>query len=102
MLALKNRMNVLELRAIENGDETSIERERLTLAAESLDRFVDSVIHDIVKAWKRHDRMRRQCELLGFEPPSMKALKMVCEENEQLAKDLLCYSLGRLRQVKSI
>lgn len=99
---LKNRINELELGAFDKGRIRGAYAEELNSAIEELDKFTDSVISDSAKAWEKYRGIRQECEILGFEPTGTERLRTLCAEYEQLAKDLLCYSLGHLRQASHI
>lgn len=70
--------------------------------ADKLDAFTDFLILESARAKRKFERLERKCKLQAFEPAGLKELKSLCNQKEQLAKDLLCYSLGRLRRAKSI
>lgn len=68
--------------------------------ADKLDTFTDFLILETARDKKRYESLERECKLESFEPARLKDLKTLCDQKEQLAKDLLCYSLGRLRRPK--
>lgn len=70
--------------------------------ADRLDAFTDFLILESARAKRKCERLERKCRVQAFEPTGLKDLKTLCEQEEQLAKDLLCYSLGRLRRRKPI
>ena len=63
---------------------------------ERLDAFTDFLVLESARAKRKCDRLERECKLQAFEPAGLKDLKALCNQKEQLAKDLLCYSLGHL------
>jgi len=98
MTFLKKRINDLEL-SISNEScvKTDAGMERLNSATQRLDRFVDSVILENAHAMRQYERFERECRALAFESVRLEDFKALCQEYEQLAKDLLCYSLGHIR-----
>lgn len=95
--SLKRKVNELELRTSENGSTCDdANREKLSLAVNELDQFIDSVVSRAAKTKQKCDRLKLECSAQSHEPVGLKELLSLCSENEQLAKDLLCYSLGRL------
>jgi len=69
---------------------------------ERLDAFTDFLILESARAKSKCDRLERECKLQAFEPAGLKDLKALCNQKEQVAKDLLCYSLGHLRRRNSV
>jgi len=95
---LKKRINDLELSISNEGCvKTDAGMERLNSATEKLDRFIDSVILENAQARGEYERLERECRALTFESARLENLRTLCQEYEQLAKDLLCYSLGHIR-----
>jgi hypothetical protein len=70
--------------------------------ADRLDAFTDFLILESARAKTKCERLERECKLQAFEPTGLKDLKILCNQKEQLAKDLLCYSLGHLKRQKPI
>jgi SPX domain protein involved in polyphosphate accumulation len=97
--SLKKKVNNLEQKTSEN-DSThyNANREKLSLAVNELDQFIDSVISQTAKTRQKCERLKLECSMQSLEPVGLKELLSLCSENEQLAKDLLCYSLGRLNK----
>lgn len=100
---LKGRINMLEqARVSENSVESRALRMELDSVVDRLDRFVDSWILEVKDAWSMY-RMLEE-ELLaakGSDFEKLSVLKNLCGQSEQLAKDLLCYSLAHLRRAES-
>ncbi len=97
--SLKKKVNDLELRTGENGAiSDDANREKLSLAVNELDEFIDSVIAQAGKTRQRCEKLKLECSTQSHEPIGLKEFLTLCSENEQLAKDLLCYSLGRLNK----
>lgn len=70
--------------------------------AERLDAFTDFLILESARAKRKCERLEHKCKLQAFEPTGLNDLKTLCKQHEQLAKDLLCYSLGHLRRRNSV
>ena len=97
--ALKKKVNNLELRTSENiPKHDDVNGKKLSLAVDELDKFIDSVIAEAAKTKHRCEKLKLECSMLPHEPAGLKELLSLCSENEQLARDLLCYSLGRLNK----
>jgi hypothetical protein len=97
--SLKKRVNDLELRTSEKGSaRDGANREELSLAVNELDQLIDSVISQAAKTRQRCEKLELECSVQSQKPDGLKELLSLCSENEQLAKDLLCYSLGRLNK----
>jgi phage shock protein A len=97
--SLKKKVNDLELKTNDNGstrDDTN--RQKLNLAVNELDQFIDSVVSRAAKTRHTCEKLKLECSVQSHEPVGLKKLLSLCSENEQLAKDLLCYSLGRLNK----
>lgn len=98
LASLKKKMNDLELRMFhESFAVTDAETEKLNSVVDKLDRFIDSLILDSAKARKKYEKLNHECNMRAFDPVSLRNLETLCQENEQLAKDLLCYSLGHFK-----
>jgi hypothetical protein len=97
--SLKKKINDLELN-ISRRDNTSADADakKLNITMEKLDAFVDSVILKSANVAREYERLKLKCAKQAFEPPELKDLLTQCRKNEQLAKDLLCYSLAHLKK----
>jgi len=96
---LKKRINDLELNVTERGSVPADQNGgELSSAVEELDEFIDSVILQAARTREKCEKLKQECAVQSFEPIRLRDLLSSCLENEQLAKDLLCYSLGRLRK----
>lgn len=96
---LKEKMNELELRI--NGKEppeSSEDIDELSSTIEKLDRFTDSLILRSKRAWEEYGRLEHECKIQAFEHARIEDLKAICKKSEQLAADLLCYSLGYFKR----
>jgi len=97
--SMKKRINDLELNISEKGSvRADSNRGKLNSAVEELDEFIDSVISQTARTREKCEKLKQECAVQSFEPIRLKELLTLCLENEQLAKDLLCYSLGHLRK----
>ena len=96
---LKEKMNELELRISgERPPESSEDIDELSSTIERLDRFTDSLILRSKRAWEEYGRLEHECKIQAFEHTRIEDLKAICEKSEQLAADLLCYSLGYFKR----
>jgi hypothetical protein len=66
--------------------------------AGSLDELTDSLILRSKRAWQAFERLSKECEAEGFESARLDGLKALCKKQEELAANLLCYSLGRFKK----
>jgi len=97
--SLKKRINDLELSiSKESCTRTDVDMEKLNSAIERLEDFIDSVISESAKTKEKYEGLKQECKMQAFEPIELEDLLTLCKENEQLAKDLLCYSLGHLKR----
>jgi len=97
--SLKKKVNDLELRTSENSSKNDdMNRKKLSLAVNELDKFIDSVIAKAAKTQQKCEKLKLECSQQSHGPVRLEELLSLCSENEQLAKDLLCYSLGRLNK----
>jgi len=96
---LKKRIDDLELHISKEGYvRTDADAGKLNSAMEQLDRFIDSLILNSARVKEKCERLAQECQIRSFEPVGLESLRALCHENEQLAKDLLCYSLGRFKR----
>jgi len=96
---LKEKMNELEQRiGQETPEEASRDMGSLRSAIDSLERLTDSEILKSKAAWKKYEELKHECEKHALTPPQLEELRTLCKRTEQLAADLLCYSLGLLKQ----
>jgi len=96
---LKKKINYLELSLSQEGcTRTEVGMEKLNALTERLDKFVDSVISESVRARQKCERLNQECKMQAFDLAKLEDLETSCKEIEQLAKDLLCYSLGHFRR----
>ncbi len=96
---LKEKMNKWEQRANTNsGAKTRKEFDSLNFAIESLNRLTDSQILRSKKAWNKCKKLEQDGKQRRSELPELDNLRAWCKKTEELAADLLCYSLGHLKQ----
>jgi len=96
---LKAKMNELEQRISKKKPaQTEEDLNSLRAAIHSLDRLTDSQILKSKEAWKKYEELKRICETQNPAAPQLDELQTLCKKTEQLAADLLCYSLGLLKQ----
>jgi len=96
---LKQKMNHLEQRiSQDNGEQSLKDLNSLRASTDSLDQFVDSQILKSKRAWERCRELENDCKAQGASPAQLSQLSIVCKKTEQLAADLLCFSLGHLKQ----
>lgn len=95
----KEKMNELERRISQKKPEENQEDlNHLRSAIDSLDRLTDSQIMKSKETWKKYEELKRDWEMQTLQPPQIDRLRILCKKTEQLAADLLCYSLGFLKQ----
>jgi len=92
---LKDRITELEGRVGQKKQAGDLDR--LDSANESLNQLTDSQILASKEAWKSYEEFELQC---GGRPSNLNKLgelRAACKKREQIAADLLCYSLGHLK-----
>jgi len=96
---LKRKINDLELSVSqEDCARAEDDKKKLNALIERLDGFVDSVISESARTREQCERLKHECKMQEFDPVTVENLETSCKETEQLAKDLLCYSLGHFRK----
>ena len=94
---LKEKMRMMEL-AICRG-ETDEARQviiGLNSASTNLNNLTSSLISTNMRAWEQYRGYEVDCEKRGLKSSKLAELRTQCEKTEELATDLLCYSLGHL------
>jgi len=95
---LKNKMNDLEQGGSKNDQTAATSNSNsLDLAIESLNELTDSQILRSKKAWKEYRKLETHCKQYVLQPVELDNLRTLCKRMEELAADLLCYSLGRFK-----
>ena len=96
---LKDKMNALELNISEKGSaKTKEDLDELNSAIDKLNRLTDYLITESAKAWEEYEKFEHGCNVREHKPADMDGLKAICKGAEELAKDLLCYSLGHFKR----
>ena len=100
---LKRRMNQLERRISQEESEQSLkDLNSLRTVTNSLHAFTDSQILKSKKAWNRYVELECDCKAQGAMLAQLGQLHIACKNTEQLAADLLCFSLGHLKQTNTV
>jgi hypothetical protein len=95
---LKGRLNAAEHRASqESSFEAAHRMEALDSIVRSISELSDSLIIKSKRAWQRYESLKHECEAAGLTMARLDGIRVLCRKTEQLAADLLCYSLGRSR-----
>ncbi len=100
---LKKEINDLE-RVIVNDAQarTGEDKEQLDSAIDKLIKFTDFMISESERTWEEYRTLERDCRIGAPEPSvvnaQMKALWGLCKKTDELATDLLCYSLAHFKQ----
>ena len=89
---LKDQMNSLEQQA----PRTSLNA--LNSAIKRLNELTDSHIMQSKKAWEEYRKLEEECKQYALRPAQLDELRVICKKTEELAADLLCYSLARFKQ----
>ena len=99
---LKNGINQLERAGNEKSPvESDAHLRELNSAIERLDGFIDSWVLKSADAWNKYRVLEKRFMTVQVsELARVNDLKNLCKQSEQLAKDLLCYSLAHLRQAR--
>ena len=96
---MKEKINKLERDLSEKGHaKTSEDMDELNSATEGLNKLTDSLILRSGRAWEEYKRLEHECMIRAFEPAGLDLWKVLCKRSEQLAADLLCYSLARFKR----
>ena len=95
---IKGKMNRLELNVSQNNSSTSEDQNALDSAIEDLNKITDFQISESERAWIKYQQLERDCKIYAFEPTGLNELKAQCKKNEELASNLLCYSLAHFKR----
>jgi hypothetical protein len=90
---LKNKMNELEQHNPKTHDLKALDS-----TIKCLNRLTDSQILRSKKAWEEYRRLEKECKQGASCPVQLDSLRAICKKTEELAADLLCYSLARFEQ----
>jgi len=95
---LKNKMNKLEQDISKKGQTAAtMDSNFLDFTIKSLNELTDSQILRSKKAWEEYRKLEADCKQDSLQPIELDNLKILCKKMEELAADLLCYSLGRFK-----
>jgi len=96
---LKKITNELERRlTLEEPEEAQTDSSSLESALNSIEELTDSEILGSKAAWKEYNELKHECQQHDLKIEQLDELEILCKRKEQFAADLLCYSLGRLKQ----
>jgi hypothetical protein len=99
---LNDRLNALDqVTGLCEGSKSINHMKALEAAVESLNRLSDSLIIQSKRAWQTYARLEHKCSAAGLDPTVLDKVRVLCKKTEAMAADLLCYTLGRLRQRES-
>ncbi len=102
MNVLKNEINQLEQVRAGSPAENDADTEELNSAIRKLDEFIDFWILRSTDAWNKYRLLEKEFTATqASNSVKLNKLKSLCKESEQLAKDLLCYSLSHLKTERS-
>ena len=93
---LKNKMNELEQHNTKTQDLKALDS-----AIKRLNKLTDSQILRSKKAWEEYRKLEQQSKQHAScpVPVQLDDLRAICKKTEELAADLLCYSLARFEQI---
>ena len=97
---LKQKMNEIEQRLSQKKTTKGTNEDTKSLRAvmKSLDRLTDRQILKSKVAWKKYEQLKHNCRTHASDLPELEELRVLCKKTEQLAADLLCYSLGFVKR----
>jgi hypothetical protein len=90
---LKDKMNELQQHNPKTRDLKALES-----AIKRLNKLTDSQILQSKKAWEEYRKLEQESQHCASCPVQLDNLRAVCKKTEELAADLLCYSLARFEQ----
>jgi DNA repair exonuclease SbcCD ATPase subunit len=96
---LKDTMNELEQNIMQKKQRTFHDLEALRSAIRRLNRLTDSEIMRSRSAWEEYRKLEQDCKKLEVRSVELDNLRVSCKKMEELAADLLCYSLGRFESL---
>jgi predicted nucleic acid-binding Zn-ribbon protein len=101
---LKAKINDLELAIIDNAHaKTTEHKEKLDSAMDRLIKFTDMMISESERRWEEYRVLERDCETSISKSSDvnaqMKTLMDLCKKTDELATDLLCYSLAHFKRL---
>ena len=103
---LKKKINDLELAVVDDANaKTGQDKERLDSAMDKLIKLTDFMISESERAWEEYRTLERDYRIGAPEPPveaQMKTLWGLCKKTDELATDLLCYSLAHFKRKDAV
>ena len=103
---LKKKINDLERVIVDDADATGEDKEKLDSAIDQLIKLTDFMISESERAWEEYRTLERDCRIGAPEPSNvnaqMKALWGLCKKTDELATDLLCYSLAHFKHKDTV
>lgn len=98
---LKGKMTKIEQRASQrNRGSKDEDMNDMRCFMESLDLLADAQILRSGEAWMNFEKLKNECDEQNVESPKLDELRMLCVQREQLAADLLCYTLGFIKNTE--
>jgi hypothetical protein len=98
----KEKLNELDqVTGLDEGSKSINHAKAWEATAESLNKLSDSLIIESKRAWQICGMLERKCSATGLDPAVLDKVRVLCKKTEAMAADLLCYTLGRLRQRES-
>jgi len=91
---LKNKMNEMEQHNMKTRDLKALDS-----AIKRLNKLTDSQILRSKKAWVEYRKLEQESKQCTLSPVQLSNLRAICKKTEELAADLLCYSLARFEQI---
>jgi len=95
---MKETINRLELNMSRKRRTTSKDMDALNSAIQSLNELSDSQILRSERAWEEYEKLERDCKVHTLKPVGIDNLRVLCKETEELAANLLCFSLAHFRR----
>lgn len=86
-------MNKLEQQTLNTQNGKALDS-----AIKRLNRLTDYQITRSKKAWEEYRKLEQECKQRSLYPIQLDNLRAICKRTEELAADLLCYSLARFKQ----
>lgn len=95
---LKEKINELELSISQKGNAEKSDIDELNSEKENLNTISDSLILKSERNWEEYKKLKHACKVCAVEPAGLDDLRLQCKKSEELATDLLCYSLARFKR----
>ncbi len=94
---LKDKLNQQELHAQQNLERTPKNLQSLESTIDEINDFTELQILKSKKMWEVYRKLEQECKQSAMYSPQLDELRAACTKMEELAADLLCYSLGRFK-----